>query len=90
DYLFQFLHSNYFYRQILWQSQGSAQPNFGPTHLKRVNILLPGLAEQIKIAIVLSACDREISLLGQKLDALQRQKKGLMRQLLTGRVRAPL
>jgi hypothetical protein len=43
--------------------------------------------EQRRIAAVLQTCDREIELLTQKHNALQRQKKGLMQRLLTGRVR---
>ncbi len=43
--------------------------------------------EQRKIAAVLNAADCEIELLTRKLDALERQKKGLMQQLLTGQVR---
>jgi type I restriction enzyme S subunit len=50
-------------------------------------ISLPSLEEQKKIAAVLSACDKEIDLLTQKLDALKTQKKGLMQKLLTGQVR---
>jgi type I restriction enzyme S subunit len=52
-----------------------------------IRIPLPSLEEQWRIAAVLQACDREIELLTQKRDALQRQKKGLMQRLLTGRVR---
>ena len=48
---------------------------------------VPSYEEQKRIASVLNACDREVELLTQKRDALQRQKKGLMQQLLTGRVR---
>jgi type I restriction enzyme S subunit len=48
---------------------------------------VPPTEEQRKIATVLQACDREIEFLTQKRDALQRQKKGLMQRLLTGRVR---
>ena len=48
------------------------------------------MAEQRRIAAVLQTCDREIELLQQKRDALQRQKKGLMQHLLTGRVRVSL
>jgi len=48
---------------------------------------VPPIEEQRKIAAVLKACDTEIDLLRQKLAALQRQKKGLMQQLLTGRTR---
>jgi type I restriction enzyme S subunit len=52
-----------------------------------IKVQIPSLEEQKKIAAVLQACDREIDLLEQKRDALQRQKKGLMQRLLTGRVR---
>ena len=55
--------------------------------LKVYKIPLPPIAEQRRIAAVLQTCDREIELLTQKRDALQRQKKGLMQRLLTGRVR---
>lgn len=48
---------------------------------------LPSVTEQQKIATVLQTADREIELLKQKLDTLQRQKKGLMQKLLTGQVR---
>jgi type I restriction enzyme S subunit len=50
----------------------------------------PGLDEQRKIAAVLSAADREIDQLTQKLDAYKQQKKGLMQQLLTGKKRVKL
>jgi type I restriction enzyme, S subunit len=49
-------------------------------------IMVPQLEEQERIATVLQTCDREIELLERKRDALQRQKKGLMQRLLTGRV----
>jgi type I restriction enzyme S subunit len=50
----------------------------------------PSIEEQRKIAAVLSAADREINLLTQKLDAYKQQKKGLMQQLLTGKKRVNL
>jgi type I restriction enzyme S subunit len=54
----------------------------------RLEVKVPSTKEeQEKIAAVLQACDREIELLAQKHDALQRQKRGLMQRLLTGRVR---
>jgi type I restriction enzyme S subunit len=50
----------------------------------------PPLAEQQRIAAVLQAADSELALLAARRAALQRQKHGLMQQLLTGRVRVPL
>ncbi|HDX8139800.1 TPA: restriction endonuclease subunit S [Campylobacter fetus] len=52
-----------------------------------IKIPLPNLAEQQKIAEVLSACDDEINLLKDKLSNLKLQKQGLMQNLLTGKVR---
>lgn len=43
--------------------------------------------EQIAIAEVLQDADKEIQLLGAKLDALKQQKTGLMQKLLTGQIR---
>ena len=56
---------------------------------KLIEVPLPPLPEQKKIAAVLDAADREIDLLTRQLDARRRQKRGLMQQLLTGRVRVP-
>jgi type I restriction enzyme S subunit len=50
-------------------------------------IVLPTIFEQRKITEVLQACDSEINLYTKKLEALRRQKKGLMQRLLTGQVR---
>lgn len=57
------------------------------TQLKKFPVLVPSLKEQKKIAAVLTAADREIAILQQKLAALKQEKKALMQQLLTGKRR---
>jgi type I restriction enzyme, S subunit len=52
-----------------------------------IKIKLPSYEEQTAIAQVLQAADKEISLLKAKAEKLREQKKGLMQQLLTGKVR---
>jgi restriction modification system DNA specificity domain protein len=52
-----------------------------------LEIKLPNLNEQQKIAEVLMACDDEINLLNLKLENLKKQKQGLMQKLLSGKVR---
>lgn len=52
-----------------------------------LEIKLPNLSEQQKIADVLTACDDEINLLNLKLENLKKQKQGLMQKLLSGKVR---
>lgn len=56
--------------------------------LAKMKLYLPSdISEQQAIADVLSTADDEINLLNQKLEALKEQKKGLMQQLLTGKIR---
>jgi len=52
-----------------------------------MKIPVPPLDEQQKIAAVIDTADRELDLLRFQLDALRDQKKGLMQQLLTGKLR---
>lgn len=56
----------------------------------KIEIALPSLNEQRKIAKLLNAMDREIELLRKQLDLLKLQKKGLMQKLLIGQVRVKL
>ena len=57
DFLFAFLRSDLFRNQVESFVIGSAQPNFGPSHLKRMEIPLPPLPTQRKIAAILSTYD---------------------------------
>lgn len=86
-YLYYFFQTIYFERQVLGVLTGSAQFNFGPTHIKWFKIKLPNLKEQQKIVEVLTACDDEINLLNLKLENLKKQKQSLMQKLLSGKVR---
>jgi type I restriction enzyme S subunit len=71
---------------ILRKLQGG-QPNLSAKLVKNSQISVPYIEEQRKMANVLMVCDDEIDLLQQKAVALRKQKKGLMQQLLTGKVR---
>lgn len=66
---------------------GSVRETLSFNDMKTMHIFLPTLAEQKKIAQVLSACDKEIDLLKSKFQCLKTQKKGLMQRLLNGEVR---
>ena len=56
-YLRHWLQSFEFRSQITREVTGIAQKNFGPSHLKRLRISLPPLAEQKRIAAILDAAD---------------------------------
>jgi len=53
----------------------------------KIRIPFPGMPEQEKISGVIDVADGEIQQLKVKLSTLKTQKKGLMQQLLTGKVR---
>ena len=57
------------------------------TDFSFLRIPFPPIEEQQAIAAVLSAADREIEVLQQKLEGLKQEKKALMQQLLTGKRR---
>jgi type I restriction enzyme, S subunit len=87
NFLYTVLCSDVYKKRILRLSSGSAQPQLPVKDLKSLDILLPSLPEQEKIAAVLSAADEEISTLEKQLAAYKQQKLGLMQQLLTGSIR---
>ena len=57
EYLYAFLRSHLFRNQVESLVIGSAQPNFGPAHLKQMLIPVPPPPTQRKIAAILSAYD---------------------------------
>lgn len=66
---------------------GSKVYGISKGNLEKFKITLPSIQEQQKIASFLSKIDNEIKGLGSELFFFQKQKKGLMQQLLTGKVR---
>ena len=62
-YLRYFLTSSLFEQQILAFANGSAQLNYGPSHLKRMGIVVPPLKVQVLIGELLGSLDDRITLL---------------------------
>ncbi len=65
----------------------SGQPKFNKTDLKTIEILLPPLSEQEKIAEILGTWDDAIEKLSALIEQKKLLKKGLMQRLLTGKTR---
>ena len=80
-YLQIFLGSPHFERQAEKAAVGGGIKHFGPSHLKQMEIPVPPLPEQQRIAKCLSSLDALITAETQKLEALKTHKKGLMQQL---------
>lgn len=87
-YLFHYLKGKQ--ERIMALRVGSGLPNIQKSDLETFSVILPDLSIQTAIARYLNALREEIDLLGQSLDALKRQKRGLMQKLLTGEWRVPV
>jgi|Deesub1362A_J573_1020465.scaffolds.fasta_scaffold02033_4 type I restriction enzyme S subunit len=66
---------------------GSAQPKLNQSDAKKIKVPLPPLEEQQKIAEILSTVDKKLELEKKRKEKLERIKKGLMNDLLTGKRR---
>ena len=74
--------------KILEMAYGGAQPNISSNDIYKIKISIPSsLDEQKAIADILCKADEEIELLKKQLDLYTEQKKGLMQNLLTGKIR---
>lgn len=86
---------DHFRRSTLWSTfvrragAGSVRVRIYYRDLSNLRIPLPPLEEQSRIAAVLDAMDREISLVRSMRQALVAQKRGLMEKLLAGKIVIP-
>ncbi|GBE54612.1 type-1 restriction enzyme EcoKI specificity protein [archaeon BMS3Bbin15] len=69
------------------RAQGSTIKGLLRTGIEKLDIPLPPLPEQKKIAEILSTVDKKLDLEKQRKEKLERIKRGLMNDLLTGRKR---
>lgn len=83
-YVYSYLKENESYVKSF--ASGSTTKTITKDDVKKLKILLP-LAEQEKIAEILSTWDKAIATTEKLIDASQQQKKALMQQLLTGKKR---
>lgn len=68
-------------------ANGAVRYGLNLSEAKKITLMIPMIDEQDRIASALSLIDLEISAINSKLDLLQQQKRGLMQQLLTGKIR---
>ena len=87
EYLCSYTNSEIGKSQVLNLKGGMAQQHLNVGAYKVLKIKLPPLAEQQKIANILSTWDKAISTTERLIDNSTQQKKALMQQLLTGKHR---
>ncbi len=81
----------YFYKNLglLRFGTGSGVPTLNRNDVHRHNVFFPPLPEQNRIVKVLEAWDEAIEVLAKKIKHKKEIKKGLMQNLLTGKIRLP-
>ncbi len=82
-FLFQMTGGFYFQRQLQIRSNTTAQAGLYLGELNRINIPVPPLGEQKKIAEILGSVDEAIQATQAVIDQTRKVKQGLLQQLLT-------
>ena len=86
-YIFNVLKGQYVKRQIERTVDGSSHKTVSLKIIRNLDIPIPPLPEQRKIAKILSTWDKAISTTERLIDNSKQQKQALMQQLLTGKKR---
>ncbi len=87
DYILFYMKSDQFQNRVKAVTGGSSQKALTIIKLSELEVQLPSIDEQQKVAEVLTIADKEVELLEQQLADLKQEKKALMQQLLTGKRR---
>jgi type I restriction enzyme S subunit len=86
-YLYNYMLSEYFYKQAQACSMRTKMPKINRKELGTFKIIIPEIEEQEKINTFLEMYDRIIDLQGEKLENVRKKKKWLVQNLLTGKKR---
>lgn len=85
DWFFWFFMNRNIYSHLT--RQGAGRYKLNKKSLQQLKVVVPPLPEQQKIATILSTWDKAIDKLSALIDAKEEQKKGLVKRLLTGKMR---
>ena len=86
-YLYQYFHTSPFVTEVIQKCTGTSYPAINSGDLANIQISLPSLPEQNKIADFLSTVDKKLNLLSQEIALSQSYKKGLMQALFSQTLR---
>lgn len=87
SFLYQYLYTNNFVKNVLDRCSGTSFPAISTNDLLEICLHIPTLAEQQKIADFLSNVDSIITTETKILNTLQKKKKALMQKLFTRQLR---
>lgn len=89
NYFKYFLKTKYFSEQLQRLITGSAQLNFGPSHLKKIDLLLPPLEDQRQIVKILDEADALRQKRKQSIDMLDDYLKSMFFKMFGDPVKNP-
>ncbi len=81
EYLYHYLRTHRFKKEIAMVLTGSAQFNFGPSHVEKLKFPLIEIIDQRNISFFLSAIDRLIEKQKEKVDRIKSLKKGYLQKM---------
>ncbi|MHA8284317.1 restriction endonuclease subunit S [Staphylococcus epidermidis] len=81
DFLFAYLNSIYFKKELIKLLVSGAQPNISSQDIENIELSLPDPEEQRKIGIFLSNFDEFIQKQSIKIEQLKQRKKGLLQKM---------
>ena len=87
QFIFQYLSQSKIILEYNKITTGQAYPQLSLKQVRETKIPIPPANEQQNIADILSTVDKKLDVLSEKKDRFQELKKGLMQQLLTGKIR---
>jgi len=87
DFLSQLFTTNGWFQKVIEKVGGTTHKRISRGALGKINIEVPLIVEQKRIALVLSDMDTEIEQLELKKAKCQDIKQGMMQELLTGKTR---
>ena len=80
-FIYYALHEKTFLDEVMNRCTGTSYPAINSSDLSSIEILIPCLEEQTKIANFLSAIDQKIEVVAQQIEQTKQWKKGLLQQM---------
>ena len=80
-FIYYALHEKTFLDEVMNRCTGTSYPAINSSDLSSIEILIPCLEEQTKIANVLSAIDQKIEVISRQIEQAKQWKKGLLQQM---------
>lgn len=89
DFIYQLMRTRQFREKALKMVGGGGLAAINKANFRSIKIIIPDVPKQQEIATILTDADCEVEMLNKLLDLMRRQKKYLLKNLITGTIRTP-